>query len=96
MDEIKRKQNSFPTFDVKEYIFDELYARYQKETLTRKELAYELNISHKSLANRIYKGTMCIRYAKSGTSKQAPIHFPILYVAEFIAYEYFNSNLLYP
>ena len=77
---------------VNEYILDELRSRYDKLTLNKTELAKLLNISPRTLSNKISNGTIWIKFTKLGTSKQAHVVFPIIYVAEYLTHLYFKPN----
>ena len=65
---------------------DLLFKKYNKVQLTKKELAGELEISLSSLDNLISKDDLQIRHRRLGTSQKARYVFPILEVANFLAF----------
>lgn len=64
-----------------------LFKKYEKTSLTRKELAKVLEISLTSLDTLIANNTLPIRYRRIGNSQKARYVFPILEVANFLAFE---------
>ncbi|WP_418641137.1 pyocin activator PrtN family protein [Sulfurimonas sp. ST-27] len=64
-----------------------LYKKYNKMQLTRKEVAEVLEISLTSLDTLITNNTLPIRYRRIGNSQKARYIFPILEVANFLAFE---------
>ena len=66
---------------------DLLFKKYEKTQLTRKELADTLEISLASLENLIMAGTLPIRYKRIGVSQKARYVFPILEIANFLAFQ---------
>ncbi|WP_434658568.1 pyocin activator PrtN family protein [Sulfurimonas sp. NW9] len=64
-----------------------LYKKYNKTQLTRKEVAEVLEISLTSLDTLITNNTLPIRYRRIGNSQKARYIFPILEVANFLAFE---------
>ncbi len=65
---------------------DLLYRKYGKTQLTRIELAETLEISVSSLEGLILKGDLPIRYKRIGVSQKARYVFPIIEVANFLAF----------
>jgi hypothetical protein len=65
---------------------DLLFRKYSKTQLTRQELADTLEISVSSLENLILKGGLPIRYKRIGISQKARYVFPIIEVANFLAF----------
>jgi len=64
-----------------------LYKKYNKTQLTRKEVAEVLEISLTSLDTYISNNTLPIRFKRIGNSQKARYIFPILEVANFLAFE---------
>ena len=64
-----------------------LFKKYNKTQLTRKEIAEVLEISLTSLDTLISNNTLPIRYKRIGNSQKARYIFPILEVANFLAFE---------
>jgi len=65
---------------------DLLYRKYGKTQLTRTELAETLEISVSSLEGLILKGDLPIRHKRIGVSQKARYVFPIIEVANFLAF----------
>ena len=68
-----------------ELIYNDLKERYQKSTLSKKEMAHELGISYSTIDNYIAKGCGIPNYKKLGTAKNAKVIFSITDIAEFLA-----------
>jgi len=66
-------------------IFKDLSLRYNKATLTKKELAHELNLSIHTINARIVKGLDLPDYKKIGNAKNSKVVFPIVAVAEYLS-----------
>ncbi|MBU1216426.1 hypothetical protein KJ870_00630 [bacterium] len=66
-------------------ILENLTARYQKATLTKKELAHELSVSVSSINNYIVKGTGVPEYTKIGDAKNGTVLFSLIAVAEYLS-----------
>lgn len=63
-----------------------LFQKYGKTQLNRQELAEALEISLSSLEGLILKGKLPIRYKRIGESQKARYVFPIVEVANFLAF----------
>lgn len=74
----------FETLEI-EQIYDELSERYKKATLTKKELANEINLSTYSIDKYMAKGYGLPNYKKLGNAKNGSVIFPIIEVAKFLA-----------
>lgn len=61
--------------------------KYNKTQLNRKELAQELEISLRTLDNLISTNTLQIRHKRIGLSQKARYVFPVIEVANFLAFE---------
>lgn len=61
-----------------------IFKKYNKLTLTRKELADELSISLSSLDNLLQNNQLPIRYLRLGESQKAKYAFPIQEVSNFL------------
>ena len=61
-----------------------LVGKYNKATLTKQELASELNLSVQTIDRRIREGMGIPNYIRSGRGKRASYIFPIHEVAEFL------------
>ena len=70
-----------------ELYVDILLKKYKKTQLTRKELSEVLEISLSSLDTLIQKEQLPIRYKRIGNSQKARYIFPILEIANFLAFE---------
>jgi len=87
--------NSYLTIQVNEYFLNELKSRYNNKLMIDKnELSEVLNISSRTISNKMSEGTLKIRYIKMGTTKQSGIMFPIIAVAEYLTNEMNEENLL--
>ena len=65
--------------------YDEmLFNKYQKTTLTRKEVSQELSISLSTLERSINDGSLPIRFKRIGNSTKAKYVFPIKSVADYL------------
>jgi hypothetical protein len=61
-----------------------IFQKYNKATLTKKELAEELSISLSSLDNLLQSNQLPIRYIRLGDSQKAKYAFPIQEVSNFL------------
>ena len=68
-----------------EQIHTDLNQRYNKATLTKKELASELGVSVSSINSYIVKGTGIPEYIKVGTGKNGKVLFPLVNVVSYIS-----------
>lgn len=67
--------------------YDEmLLSKYNKVTLTRKELSKELSVSLSTLDKGLEDGSIPIRYLRLGNSSKARYSFPIKNVAYYLEY----------
>lgn len=66
-------------------IHEELKSRYNKSTLSKKELADELGMSVSSINNYIVKGVGIPEYIKVGTGKNGTVLFPIVNVVDYLS-----------
>jgi len=65
--------------------YDEmLFMKYNKTTLTRKELSEELSISLSTLERQINNDTFPIRHKRMGNSGKAKYVFPLKEVADYL------------
>jgi len=71
---------------VKSYV-SMLFSKYNKTQLNRKETAEILGISLSSLETLINKDQLPIRYKRIGNTQKARYIFPILEIANFLAFE---------
>lgn len=67
------------------YILNELKKTYEKLTIDLEELSDILNLTKRTISNRLSTGELKIKYIKLGNSVQAPIRFPIISVAEYLS-----------
>lgn len=74
--------------DVQIYV-DFLTKKYNKVTLTRTELAKELNLSISTLERMLDKKILHIRHKREGNSQKAKYIFPILEVANYLSFQAF-------
>jgi len=87
--------NSYLTIQVNEYFLNELKSRYNNKLMINKnELSEVLNISARTISNKMSEGTLKIRYVKMGTTKQSGIMFPIIAIAEYLTNEMNKENIL--
>lgn len=69
--------------------YDEmLFNKYQKTTLSRKELCEELSISLSTLQRGLDDGSLPIRYKRIGTSQKSRYVFPIKSVSDYLSFVY--------
>lgn len=66
-------------------IHEDLKKRYNKSTLTKKELANELGVSVSSINSYIVKGTGIPEYIKVGTGKNGKVLFPLTHVVSYLS-----------
>ena len=66
-------------------IYNDLKTRYNKSTLSKKEMATELGISYSTIDGYIAKGYGIPNYKKLGTAKNAKVIFNIVDVATFLS-----------
>lgn len=66
---------------------DMLFKKYNKTQLTRNEVAEVLEISLASLKILISNDTLPIRYKRIGSSQKARYVFPIVEIANFLAFQ---------
>ncbi len=65
-------------------MYEDLKSRYNKATLTKKELAKEFTVSTSTIDLYISKGIGIPNYKKLGTAKNAKVVFNIIDVAEYL------------
>ena len=70
---------------LEESILSDLKERYNKSTLTKKELAHELSLSVSSINTYIGKGFGLPSFRKIGEAKNGTVVFPLICVAEYIS-----------
>lgn len=68
-----------------ETIKSDLYTRYNKSALSKKELAEELGLGLSTVSLRIKEGYGLPNYIKNGDKSASRIIFPLHDVAEFLA-----------
>jgi len=68
-----------------EEIHNDLKQRYNKSTLTKKELSNELGVSVSSINSYIVKGTGIPEYIKVGTGKNGRVLFPVVNVVDYLS-----------
>ena len=68
-----------------ELVYQDLKSRYNKATLTKKELANEFTVSTSTIDLYISKGVGIPNYKKLGTAKNAKVVFNIIDVAEYLS-----------
>ncbi len=61
-----------------------LFNKYQKTTLTRKEVSQELSISLSTLVRNLNDGTLPIRYKRLGNGPKAKYIFPIKSISNYL------------
>ena len=66
-------------------IHEDLTSRYQKSTLSKKELSIELGVSVSSINSYICKGEGIPEYVKVGTGKNGKVLFPVVNVVDFLS-----------
>ena len=66
-------------------VYQDLKSRYNKATLTKKELANEFTVSVSTTDLYISKGVGVPNYKKLGTAKNAKVIFNIIDVAEYLS-----------
>jgi len=73
------------TINIEESILQDLKDRYQKSAINKKELAHEIGMSVGAINNYICKGYGIPKYKKLGPAKNAPVIFPLVYVANYLS-----------
>ena len=68
-----------------EQIHNDLKQRYNKSTLTKKELSNELGVSVSSINSYIVKGTGIPEYIKVGTGKNGKVLFPVVNIVQYLS-----------
>ncbi|MEA2017531.1 MAG: hypothetical protein U9N59_03700 [Campylobacterota bacterium] len=71
-----------------EIIYQDLNNRYNKSTLTKKELADELGMSVSSINTYIGKGEGIPEYIKVGNAKNGKVLFPVANVVDYLSNTY--------
>lgn len=71
--------------NIEETILQDLQNRYKKSVLNKQELANEIGMSVGAINNYISKGYGVPKYKKLGPSKNAPVVFPLIYVANYLS-----------
>ena len=69
-------------------IHEDLNSRYNKSTLSKKELASELGMSVSSINTYICKGEGIPQYIKIGNAKNGKVLFPIVNVVDYLSNTY--------
>lgn len=70
---------------INELILKDLQSRYSKSTLTKEEVAKELNISVSSINSYIVKGTGIPEYLKIGNSKNSKVVFSVISLSIYLS-----------
>ena len=68
-----------------ELILQDLQTRYKRATISKREMAHELNISYSTIDGYLSRGFGLPNYKKLGTAKNAKVVFNIIDVAEFLS-----------
>jgi len=68
-----------------ELILKDLQTRYKRATISKREMAHELNISYSTIDGWIARGYGLPSYLKCGKAKNAKILFSLIDVAEFLS-----------
>ena len=68
-----------------ELIYNDLKTRYKRATISKREMATELNISYSTIDGYIAKGYGIPNYKKLGTAKNAKVVFNIIDVSVFLS-----------
>ncbi|MDQ7045494.1 MAG: hypothetical protein Q9M32_06240 [Sulfurimonas sp.] len=80
--------NSYLTIQVNEYFLNELKSMFNnKLMITKDELSEVLNLSSRTISNKMSNGTLNIKFIKLGNSMQSAVMFPIIAVAEYLTKE---------
>lgn len=67
--------------------YDEmLFKKYNKTTLTRKEVSQELSISLSTLERNLNEDTLPIRYKRIGNGPKAKYVFPLKSVSDYLEF----------
>lgn len=73
------------SINIEESILHDLQNRYKKSVLRKSELAQEIGVSVGAINNYICKGYGIPKYKKIGPAKNAPVVFPLIYVANYLS-----------
>lgn len=71
--------------NIAKLLYDDLHSRYKNATISKKDLAKEMNISMSTLDNYMALGIGIPEYIKLGEGKNARVIFTIVSVAEYLA-----------
>ena len=66
------------------YILNVLTEKYNKATLTKREVAQELGLSLRTIDNMMQNKVVLPKPLKLGDSKNAPVRFNIVDISDFI------------
>lgn len=67
------------------HILQELQTRYKRATISKREMAHELNISYSTIDGYISRGYGLPSYIKMGKAKNAKVVFSLIDVSEFLS-----------
>lgn len=65
--------------------YKDLHKKYNKQTLTKIEMAQELGVALSTLSNYLASGRNLPNYIKLGEAKNARVLFPLREVADFLS-----------
>ena len=68
-----------------ELIYQDLQTRYKRATISKREMAHELNISYSTIDGYIARGFGLPNYKKLGTAKNAKVVFSLIDVSKFLS-----------
>jgi len=86
--------NSYLTIQVNEYFLNELKSRYNnKLMISKNELSEVLNISSRTISNKMSNRTLNIKFIKLGDSMQSGVMFPIIAIAEYLTNQMQEENI---
>ena len=80
--------NNYLTIEVNEYILMELKDMFKNRfSITKQELADVLNLTTRTISNKMSNGSMEIKHFKTGKTLQSAVMFPLFAVAEHLTNE---------
>lgn len=82
---LRKEGTSMNKIYINELLLRDLQSRYSKSTLTKIEVAKELNMSVSSINSYIVKGMGIPEYVKVGSGKNGTVLFPVVNVVLYLS-----------
>jgi len=90
---IKNNLMKFENVDI-ENMYNYLVKKYNKATITKKELAIEISMSVSSIDKFIMENKNIPKYRKIGNGKNSKVLFNVLDVAKFLYSDLIQVNII--